>query len=337
MGSNDTSRTIFDLRIVSIAVVIALIVGAGAGYMVGNSPVSSLMEERDQLEAECDSLYLAVQSLAAELDSTQELLVEEQRDVALLEQRYMEMLVIDKENQVLKQDVMDLEEQNEIQSEAIQSYISAIEALENEIDELNRQLDSSQTTRTITIDLIGTCTSVIDGDTFELSSGKRVRLADIDAPESYESGYYISTNALSSWIQGETVYLDIDDIFGTDLYGRYVCVIYVEYGAGYANVNLALLTGGYAVSDDYPNEFDPSDWGTPGNLDLSEASIDTSSPEPEPEPEPEGIYVGSINSDKYHYPSCYWAQQIKPENEIWFTSKSDAESHGYVPCKVCEP
>jgi len=58
---------------------------------------------------------------------------------------------------------------------------------------------------------------------------------------------------------------------------------------------------------------------------------------PSKPPEPEGIYVGSINSNKYHLPSCYWAGQINKSNEIWFTSKSDAESHGYVPCKVCEP
>jgi len=198
-------------------------------------------------------------------------------------------------------------------------------------------------TREITIDLIGICTRVIDGDTFELSSGKRVRLADIDAPESSESGFYTSTNALSSWILSETVYVDIDDIYETDIYGRYVCVVYVEYGSGYANINHVLLAGGYAELDDYSNEFDPSVWGTSGNLDLSEALPDTSSfdPEPqsdpEPDPEPTRTYVGSINSDKYHYPSCYWAQQINPSNEIWFTSKADAESHGYIPCKVCNP
>ena len=32
-----------------------------------------------------------------------------------------------------------------------------------------------------------------------------------------------------------------------------------------------------------------------------------------------------------------WAQQINQSNEIWFTSKADAEAHGYVPCKVCKP
>lgn len=49
------------------------------------------------------------------------------------------------------------------------------------------------------------------------------------------------------------------------------------------------------------------------------------------------IYVGSINSDKYHYPDCRWAENIKPENEIWFSSTEDAEEQRYVPCKTCQP
>ena len=69
----------FALKTISIAIVIALIVGAGAGYMIGNSPVSSLMEEKDGLEAEYDSLYLAFQDLEAELNSTQLLLDAQQR------------------------------------------------------------------------------------------------------------------------------------------------------------------------------------------------------------------------------------------------------------------
>jgi len=52
---------------------------------------------------------------------------------------------------------------------------------------------------------------------------------------------------------------------------------------------------------------------------------------------PEYVFVGSIKSDKYHYPSCRAAQKIKPENEIWFTSSADARTHGYVPCGICNP
>lgn len=48
-------------------------------------------------------------------------------------------------------------------------------------------------------------------------------------------------------------------------------------------------------------------------------------------------FVGSINSNKYHYPSCRWAQRIYPENEIWFSSPQGAQAKGYVPCKVCRP
>jgi micrococcal nuclease len=51
----------------------------------------------------------------------------------------------------------------------------------------------------------------------------------------------------------------------------------------------------------------------------------------------QGMFVGSIKSDKYHYPSCGSAQNIHPENEIWFSSSADARAHGYVPCGRCHP
>lgn len=48
-------------------------------------------------------------------------------------------------------------------------------------------------------------------------------------------------------------------------------------------------------------------------------------------------FVGSIDSDKYHYPSCRWAKKIKAENEIWFSSIAKAKSAGYKPCGTCKP
>lgn len=50
-----------------------------------------------------------------------------------------------------------------------------------------------------------------------------------------------------------------------------------------------------------------------------------------------GTYVGSINSDKYHYPSCRYANKIEPESRIWFDSESEAIAAGYSPCGVCKP
>lgn len=45
----------------------------------------------------------------------------------------------------------------------------------------------------------------------------------------------------------------------------------------------------------------------------------------------ERMFVGSINSNKYHLPDSSWAKRIKEENRIWFESVEDAEAKGYIP------
>ena len=122
---------------------------------------------------------------------------------------------------------------------------------------------------------IETCSHVIDGDTFDVSSGHRIRLADVDTPERGEYGFDEATDYVGDLIYGETVYLDIDDVYFWDTTGtRVVCVVYVEVEPGtYLNLNQALLDHGYAVEMDYPNEFNPAQWsarvydlGTQGKL-----------------------------------------------------------------------
>jgi methylphosphotriester-DNA--protein-cysteine methyltransferase len=49
------------------------------------------------------------------------------------------------------------------------------------------------------------------------------------------------------------------------------------------------------------------------------------------------VYWGSVNSNKFHYPSCRWAKRINPDNLIKFNSRDEALKAGYVPCKVCQP
>jgi hypothetical protein len=48
-------------------------------------------------------------------------------------------------------------------------------------------------------------------------------------------------------------------------------------------------------------------------------------------------FLGSRHSNKYHYPSCRWAQKIKPANLVRFETPEAAIKAGYVPCKVCRP
>ena len=103
---------------------------------------------------------------------------------------------------------------------------------------------------------------VIDGDTFNVTAGERIRLADIDAPELGEPGYTAAKNLLISLAYNETVYLDIDDISRTDPYGRLVCVAFVDYNSTHVkNINKALLTEGVVIIQNYTNnEFNPSAW-----------------------------------------------------------------------------
>lgn len=48
------------------------------------------------------------------------------------------------------------------------------------------------------------------------------------------------------------------------------------------------------------------------------------------------ILVGSKNSDKYHYVWCSGAKKISEDNKIFFSSKEEAESSGYMPAANCE-
>lgn len=48
-------------------------------------------------------------------------------------------------------------------------------------------------------------------------------------------------------------------------------------------------------------------------------------------------YIGSSQSNKFHYTDCRWAKKINPGNAIYFSSREEAFIYGYVPCKVCKP
>ncbi|BER92722.1 MBL fold metallo-hydrolase [Atrimonas thermophila] len=48
-------------------------------------------------------------------------------------------------------------------------------------------------------------------------------------------------------------------------------------------------------------------------------------------------YVASKNSSVFHYPWCSYAQKIKPENKIYFSTREEAVASGRRPCKVCKP
>ncbi len=111
------------------------------------------------------------------------------------------------------------------------------------------------------IDARGTVDRIVDGDTFHAVPVGRVRLADIDTPEVGEPGAKEATEYLASLVHLRLVYLDVDDLHGTDRYGRVVAVVFVRYNTTHLlNVNKALLRADLADLADFPNEFNPATW-----------------------------------------------------------------------------
>jgi len=93
------------------------------------------------------------------------------------------------------------------------------------------------------VDASSIATHIVDGDTFDISSRDRIRLADVDTPEWGEAGFDEASEFLSRLIFNKKVYLDIDDIHKYDTHGsRLVCLVYVDYDSThFLNVNEALL------------------------------------------------------------------------------------------------
>lgn len=125
------------------------------------------------------------------------------------------------------------------------------------------------------VEVYGAVVRVIDGDTLDLrvlavykdkylsfnGSMIRIRLADINAPELGTPEGEEAKNALISIARGKNIYLDIDDLYIYDRYGRVVAVAYLQINSTHLlNMNLWLALNGYAEIVDYPNEFNPSRW-----------------------------------------------------------------------------
>ena len=61
-------------------------------------------------------------------------------------------------------------------------------------------------------------------------------------------------------------------------------------------------------------------------------SLKVNSETPPKEQSEEKKFVGSINSNKYHWPNCSFGTRISEENQIWFSSEEEAENAGYIKC-----
>jgi micrococcal nuclease len=181
----------------------------------------------------------------------------------------------------------------------------------------------------------------VDGDTIEVNIGGdlyKVRYIGIDTPETVHPtrgeepyGKEAATKN-KELVEGKIVTLE-KDISETDKYGRLLRYVYV----GDTFVNAELVRLGYAQVVTYPPDVKYQDLFLQLQKEAREEGRGLWAIQPSQIPATSGEYIGSIKSDKYHYPSCRYVSQINPENLIEFSSATEAQAMGYVPCKVCNP
>ena len=102
--------------------------------------------------------------------------------------------------------------------------------------------------------------SVVDGDTVTLASGKTLRYIGIDTPETKKPQTLVqcfgkeATAKNKELVDGKTVYLE-KDVSETDRYGRllrYVYIVQSEFSENLVMVNALLVQEGFAVAVTFP-------------------------------------------------------------------------------------
>jgi len=63
--------------------------------------------------------------------------------------------------------------------------------------------------------------------------------------------------------------------------------------------------------------------------------LNEKTPAVEEKPDQDTVFVGSVNSNKFYPEYCHWANRIKEENKVWFSSVEEGENDGreYIECK----
>ncbi len=180
---------------------------------------------------------------------------------------------------------------------------------------------------------------VIDGDTIEVEGLGTVRYIGVDTPETKHPQKPVERMGQEAYeanrrlVEGKRVKLEFD-VEQRDRYGRVLAYVYV----GTTFVNAWLVEAGYAqVMTVPPNvkyaelflELEREAWEAKRGLWAEDDDVEP--------PVPGQVYWASAKSDKFHYPWCTWAKEIKQENLVVFESREEAVEAGYVPCKVCKP
>lgn len=180
-----------------------------------------------------------------------------------------------------------------------------------------------------------TVVKVIDGDTFEIKNGQRIRLRQVDAPDKGGCGYEESTAFLKNLIEGQNVRIE-ETAVGQQ--NRPLALLYLDNKL----VNLEILSAGWGrYHSDTSSKKD--ELQTAANKAKKER-IGIFGPEcygktpDNPNCTIKGNIDKSTDSKIYYSPGCPQYEFTIVEKDIgeaWFCTAEEAEAAGYVKAKNC--
>lgn len=194
---------------------------------------------------------------------------------------------------------------------------------------------------------------VVDGDTIKVNLAGQVytvRYIGIDTPETVHPSKPVewmgpeASAANRQIVEGQTVRLE-KDVSEVDKYDRLLRYVWV----GDLMVNAELVRLGYANSSTYPPDVKYQDLflqlereaREAGRGLWGEAPVPTAAPIAQPTAAPPASagcpYIGNANTGKFHHAYCSSVGQMNPSNKVCLTSRDEAISRGFVPCKRCNP
>lgn len=172
---------------------------------------------------------------------------------------------------------------------------------------------------------------IIDGDTFELAGGDRVRLLGIDAPERDEPLHAEAAARLAELTLGRQVSLT----FGSrrrDRYGRLLAFVWADT----VPVNRRMVADGLAYL--YLFADDPIGGGDLETmLAAQRVAIDSGFGIMGLEREAEPYYLAAPSSYRFHRPSCGSLRRYDTERWRRFVDRFVPLRDGLSPCRQCRP
>jgi len=177
---------------------------------------------------------------------------------------------------------------------------------------------------------------ILDGDTFQLPDGDRVRLLGVNAPEIGRCGSAEAKDELTRLISGKSVRIEEEK---RDTYGRRMGLVFV----GQTLVNKSMLAAGWARPDYTQNSQSEKLKSAYHDAVDNNRGIHSLCKLVNPVPEnPNCVIKGNIDQSSwdhlYHLPSCRHYDKIVLNldlGEQFFCTEEEAKSAGFTLAPDC--